>query len=106
MKRIIEGKMYNTDTATCIGSYEYSNLRDYHYLYEELYQKRNGKFFLSGEGGPPFEIQKVDRHKPVVLLRGNHSAVHRRGPKVGGRLTWMSKTISRSSGNRRNKASA
>ena len=52
MKRIIEGKMYNTDTATCIGSYEYSNLRDYRYLYEELYQKKNGKFFLSGEGGP------------------------------------------------------
>jgi hypothetical protein len=52
MKRIIKGKLYSTETATCIGSYEYSNPRDFHYLREELYRKNNGEFFLCGEGGP------------------------------------------------------
>lgn len=52
MKRIIKGKLYNTETATSIGSYQYSYPRDFHYLREELYQKNNGEFFLSGEGGP------------------------------------------------------
>ena len=52
MKRIIKGKLYSTETATCIGSYENSNPRDFHYLREELYRKNNGEFFLCGEGGP------------------------------------------------------
>lgn len=53
MKKIIEGKMYNTETATYIGSYRTDTMgkRDFHYLEEDLYQKRTKEFFLCGEGG-------------------------------------------------------
>ena len=52
MKRIINGKMYDTNTAKFLGSDSYSNGRDFHNWSEELYQKRTGEFFLYGEGGP------------------------------------------------------
>ena len=52
MKQIINGKLYDTDTATCLGSYCYGNYGDFHHVSEELYQKKNGEFFLAGEGGP------------------------------------------------------
>lgn len=52
MKKIIRGKKYDTDTAELVGEYQYSNPRDFHYLYEELYRKRTGEFFLYGTGGP------------------------------------------------------
>lgn len=53
MKKIINGKKYDTDTAKLIGSY--SNGRtgnDLSYVYEELYRKKTGEYFLYGEGGP------------------------------------------------------
>lgn len=52
MKKIIKGKKYDTDTAELVGEYQYSNQRDFHYVYEELYRKRTGEFFLYGTGGP------------------------------------------------------
>ena len=52
MKKIINGKLYDTTTAKSIGSDSYSNRREFNYWYEELYQKRTGEFFLYGEGGP------------------------------------------------------
>ena len=53
MKKIIEGKRYNTETATYIGRYRTDTMsrRDFRYLEEELYQKRTKEFFLYGEGG-------------------------------------------------------
>lgn len=53
MKRIINGKKYDTDTAKTIG-YGESNLSvtDFEYWCETLYQNRTGEFFLYGEGGP------------------------------------------------------
>lgn len=53
MKKIINGKLYNTDTARNLGSYE--NIADagnFHYFSEALYQKRTGEYFLHGQGGP------------------------------------------------------
>lgn len=53
MKKIIEGKLYNTDTAKEMGCW--SNMADYRnfsWYRETLYQKRTGEFFLHGEGGP------------------------------------------------------
>ena len=53
MKKIIEGKLYNTDTAKEMGCW--SNMADYRnfsWYCETLYQKRTGEFFLHGEGGP------------------------------------------------------
>lgn len=53
MKKIIGGKLYNTDTARLVG--EWSNAgdwRDFGHMEEALYQKKTGEFFLHGEGGP------------------------------------------------------
>lgn len=50
MKKIIKGKVYDTDTARCVGG---DGGGDGFYRWsEELYQKRTGEFFLAGEGGP------------------------------------------------------
>lgn len=51
MKKIKNGKLYDTDTAKCIGEYQYSHPGDFHYEYEALYVKKTGEFFLYGEGG-------------------------------------------------------
>lgn len=52
MKKIIDGKRYDTEKAKAIGSDCYSNRRDFNFWEETLYQKRTGEFFLMGEGGP------------------------------------------------------
>ena len=52
MKKIINGKKYDTETATVVA--EWSNGRNYGDLYrcyETLYRKQTGEFFLYGEGG-------------------------------------------------------
>lgn len=52
MKKIINGKLYNTDTARQIGSRD-NNITDrLYWVNETLYQKQRGEFFLHGEGGP------------------------------------------------------
>ena len=52
MKKIINGRLYDTDTATKIGNYTNGALPgDFHHFEEDLYQKRNGEFFLVGSGG-------------------------------------------------------
>ncbi len=52
IKRIINGRAYDTATATEIGGNEYSTPNDFRHYYERLYSKRNGEYFLYGEGGP------------------------------------------------------
>lgn len=56
MKKIINHKRYDTDTANYIadtGSLEQGiGLSDFNFWSETLYQKRTGEFFLYGEGGP------------------------------------------------------
>lgn len=52
MKKIIDGKVYNTETAKFLAEYGYSNSFDFNYWEERLYQKKTGEFFLCGEGGP------------------------------------------------------
>lgn len=51
MKKIINGKVYDTETAKKVASW-YSSYasNDCHYYEEELYQKKTGEFFLYGEG--------------------------------------------------------
>lgn len=52
MKRIINGKMYNTETAKYIACFDNGlHHNDFSYYYEELYRKKTGEFFLYGEGG-------------------------------------------------------
>ena len=52
MKKIINGKMYNTETARCMGSW-YNNFTpdDLWLTDEHLYQKKTGEFFLYKNGG-------------------------------------------------------
>ena len=52
MRKIIKGILYNTSTATLIGGNGYGYPGDFSYFYEKLYKKRNGEYFLYGEGGP------------------------------------------------------
>lgn len=52
MKKIINGKRYDTEKAEYIGEASYSNPGDFNYWSEQLYRKRTGEFFLYGEGGP------------------------------------------------------
>ena len=52
MKKIINNKMYNTETATEVASYDNGcYLSDFRHFREELYRKRTGEFFLYGCGG-------------------------------------------------------
>lgn len=51
MKKVINGKVYDTETAKKVASWYSSYARnDFHYYEEELYQKKTGEFFLYGEG--------------------------------------------------------
>ena len=53
MKKIIAGKIYDTDTAKKIGYDCYNGSeRDFHWWSETLFKKRTGEYFLYGEGGP------------------------------------------------------
>lgn len=52
MKKIIEGKVYNTETAEEIGSF-WNGLggNDFRNLNESLYKTKKGAWFLYGQGG-------------------------------------------------------
>ena len=53
MKKVINGKQYNTETAKCIGSIEPAgyNVNDFNYWRERLYRTKAGAYFIYGEGG-------------------------------------------------------
>ena len=52
MKRVIEGKRYDTATAREIGAWWNGYpTSDFHYCEEKLYRTAKGNFFLAGEGG-------------------------------------------------------
>lgn len=53
MKKIIKGKLYDTNTATWIGIYDLGyGYSDFRYYSETLYLKKTGEFFSYVEGGP------------------------------------------------------
>ena len=51
MRKVIEGKRYDTETATKVADDSYSNYGDLGYWCEELYHTNKGNWFLAGEGG-------------------------------------------------------
>jgi len=52
MKKIINSRLYNTETAKFIGSWSNGlGSSDFHYCTEDLYQKKTGEYFLYGSGG-------------------------------------------------------
>lgn len=51
MKKVIKGKVYDTETAQKVGDWDngyYTN--DFQFCAETLYRKKTGGFFLHGEG--------------------------------------------------------
>ncbi len=64
MKKIINGKKYDTETAKYIDERSFSNPRDFRYVYEALYRKKNGEFFLEYKGG------SLSRYCVYVSLTG------------------------------------
>ena len=52
MKKIIEGKVYDTNTAEFLANKDNGySLNDFNYANEELYLKKTGEYFLYGQGG-------------------------------------------------------
>lgn len=51
MKKVINGKVYDTDTAQAIGAWD-NGQYDFNRCDETLYRKRTGEFFIYGSGGP------------------------------------------------------
>ena len=52
MKKIINGRLYDTQTAKALASRD-NNCQpgSFDYVVETLYRKKTGEFFLSGSGG-------------------------------------------------------
>lgn len=59
MNKVINGKRYSTETAHFCGDREYGNHGDLDHVYEVLYQKRTGEFFLYGAGGARSKYAKA-----------------------------------------------
>lgn len=52
MKKVIDGALYNTDTANLLGEWDNNFSRnDFNYCEEALYLTKSGKYFLYGFGG-------------------------------------------------------
>lgn len=52
MKKIINGKLYNTETAKEVASWWNGlGVRDFRNCEESLYLKKTGEYFLFGKGG-------------------------------------------------------
>ena len=53
MKKIISGKVYDTDKAQEMATWSNGgSWRDFAHCEETLYRKKTGEYFLYGEGGP------------------------------------------------------
>lgn len=61
MKKIINGRKYDTDTAKKLGYWENEySVSDFRHCEETLYRKRTGEFFLHGEGGAATSYAQED----------------------------------------------
>ena len=53
MRKIISNKVYDTERAKELGRWQNSeDPRDFGWVSETLYRKKNGEYFIHGEGGP------------------------------------------------------
>lgn len=87
MKKIINGKRYDTDTATLLHAWESGyDSGDFHYYEEGLYRTPKGNLFIAGGGGAmsPYSeslgggsygggsgIRPVDRYEALAWLEGH-----------------------------------
>ena len=59
MRKIINGKCYDTETAKLVGSNSYSHFGEFQYWCEELYRTNQGNWFVYGEGGEKFSYART-----------------------------------------------
>ena len=60
MKRIIDGRSYDTEKAAEVGCWSNNrSARDFGHCSETLYRKRTGEYFLHGEGGPMSKYRRA-----------------------------------------------
>lgn len=52
MKQIINGRMYDTQTATLITTLDTDSRSDFGWERTSLYRTPKGNYFLTGQGGP------------------------------------------------------
>lgn len=64
MKKIINGRVYDTETAKCVAEWTNGGTwKDFYHVEENLYRKKTGEFFLFGEGGPRTQYaERVDNN--------------------------------------------
>lgn len=61
MKKIINGKLYNTETAKCLGEWNNGErYGEFTYCEESLYKTKSGAYFIHGWGGPLSKYAKSD----------------------------------------------
>ena len=65
MKKIINGRVYDTSTAKKMGEWYYGHPGDMEYVLEQLYRKRTGEFFLYGFGGAATSYAEKVSHNEV-----------------------------------------
>jgi len=59
MKKVINGKVYNTETAEEVGSWSNGcNGGDFDQCSESLYKSKAGQYFLAGSGGARSKYSK------------------------------------------------
>jgi len=52
MKKVIDGKIYNTETADLVCQWDNGyNPNDFNYCSEDLYRTKKGSWFIHGDGG-------------------------------------------------------
>ena len=59
MIKIVNGKTYNTNTATLLGEFRHGGANDFEGIVETLYRTPKGALFIAGEGGPQTEYRVI-----------------------------------------------
>ncbi|NNU78158.1 hypothetical protein [Clostridium estertheticum] len=74
MRRVIEKRVYDTDTALMIAE-DWNGLgdNDFRSLNEELYKTKKGNYFIYGSGGPLTKYGKsrgnqIDGSSKIILM--------------------------------------
>ena len=70
MKKVINGKMYNTETAEKVGEWDNEKYGSYDYYGEELYRKKTGEFFIKAWGVGIEPITEEEAKKWAERLTG------------------------------------
>ena len=63
MKKVVKGKLYDTEKATLIAEWSWGSPGNFQHVVEGLYKTRNGRYFIAGSGGPMSKYaRKVDQN--------------------------------------------